>query len=222
MPLPLFYPIIDTGMCRERGLDPDAVAAATLRGGARLLQLRHKRPPAAGDDVPTGSAEFLERAERMAGLAAEYGAALIVNDRADIARLCGAGVHVGQEDLPVADVRRIVGPEAIVGISTHDEDQVNAALLEPATYLAVGPVFHTGTKQTGYEARGLDLVRYAANRGMPVVAIGGLTVEGACQAVEAGASSVAVITGLLTGGDPERRTADYLAALAAVRARADL
>src|SRR5687768_15450330 len=102
MPLPLFYPIIDTGICRERGLDPDAVAAATLRGGARLLQLRHKTPPVAGDDVPTGSAEFLERAERMAGLAAEYGAVLIVNDRADIARLCGAGVHVGQEDLPVA------------------------------------------------------------------------------------------------------------------------
>ena len=117
-----------------------------------------------------------------------------------------SGVHVGQEDLSVDEVRAIAGPTAVVGLSTHDERQVDDALAGRATYVAVGPIFGTATKDTGYSARGLDLVRYAAGRGKPVVAIGGITLERVAAVVEAGASAVAVIGDLLTGGDPEGRT----------------
>ena len=87
----------------------------------------------------------------------------MVNDRADIARLAGAdGVHVGQDDLSPAAARSIIGPAAIVGLSTHTEAQIDAALAQPVTYIAVGPMFGTATKATGYVAVGLDRVRYAA------------------------------------------------------------
>jgi thiamine-phosphate pyrophosphorylase len=155
---------------------------------------------------------------RMATLAREHGAALIVNDRVDIARMSdAAGVHVGQEDMPAADVRALAGPEAIVGLSTHEEMQVDAALVEPVTYVAVGPVFHTGTKQTGYAARGLSLVRYASGRGKPVVAIGGITLDRVRVVMDAGASAVAVISDLMTGDDPEARSRAYVAALASLQ-----
>lgn len=140
---------------------------------------------------------------------------MIVNDRADIARLSGAdGVHVGQEDLAVSDVRRLVGPDFIVGLSTHDERQIDDALDSEATYVAVGPVFGTSTKETGYTARGLDLVRYAANRGKPVVAIGGITLERVRSVVGAGAAGLAVISDLIEGGDPEARSREFIARLA--------
>ena len=208
MTLPALYPIIDTDVCRERGIDPLALAGACLRGGARLLQLRHKT------DATQGSAAFLSLAAAMAALARAHQAVLIVNDRADIARLAGAGgVHVGQEDIPVADARRLAGPAAIVGISTHTEAQVDEALASAASYVAVGPVFDTATKLTGYSARGLALVRYASKRGTPIVAIGGITLENDPTVVAAGASSLAVISDLLTGDDPEARVRAWLAAL---------
>jgi thiamine-phosphate pyrophosphorylase len=202
----VLYPIIDPDVCRARGLDPAAVARACLAGGARLLQLRCKGAP--------GGA-FLALAEELVLIAHGHGADLIVNDRADIARLSGAaGVHVGQEDLPVDDVREVAGVDAIVGLSTHDERQVDEAVAGSATYVAVGPIFGTATKKTGYSARGLELVRYAAGRGKPVVAIGGITLERVERVVEAGASAVAVIGDLLTGGDPEARTREFLSRLA--------
>jgi thiamine-phosphate pyrophosphorylase len=174
-----------------------------------MLQLRQKEE---------GSARFLELAEELAGLAREHGASLIVNDRPDIARLAGAaGVHVGQGDMPVAEARALAGPDAIVGLSTHEELQVEAALRAPATYLAVGPVFRTTTKVTGYAARGLSIVRYASGRGMPVVAIGGMTLDRVRLVVDAGATAIAVITDLFAGGDPEARTREYLAALGSIR-----
>ena len=200
------YPIIDPDLCRARGLDPAAVAEACLGGGARLLQLRCKS---------MASGAFLALAERLVLLARRYGADVIVNDRADIARLCGAaGVHVGQDDLAVDDVRAVAGADALVGLSTHDERQVDEAVAGNATYVAVGPIFGTTTKDTGYSARGLELVRYAAGRGKPVVAIGGITLERVEGVVEAGARAVAVIGDLLTGGDPEARTREFLARLA--------
>lgn len=209
MLFPPLYPIIDTAVCRARGIAPLALAAACLRGGARVLQVRHK--PAAADD---GSQAFLELATELADRARAYGAMLIVNDRADIARLAGAGgVHVGQEDMPVDDVRRVLGTEATVGLSTHTEAQVDEALRTTATYVAVGPVFGTATKDTGYGPRGLGLVRYAGGRGTPIVAIGGVTLDNAASVIEAGASSVAVITDLLTGGDPEARVRAFRLAL---------
>jgi thiamine-phosphate pyrophosphorylase len=201
----VLYPIIDPDVCRARGLDPAAVARACLSGGARLLQVRCKGTP---------GGEFLALAERLVIIARTYGADLIVNDRADFARLSGAaGVHVGQEDLPVDDVRAVAGATALVGLSTHDERQVDEAVAGSATYVAVGPIFGTATKDTGYSARGLDLVRYAAGRGKPVVAIGGITLDRVDRVVEAGASAVAVIGDLLTGGDPERRTREFLSRL---------
>jgi len=205
---PVLYPIIDSDVCRARGLDPVAVARACLAGGARVLQLRCK-------GLPSGA--FLALAEELVLAARPAGAEIIVNDRADIARLSGAaGLHVGQEDLSVDDARAITGPAAIVGLSTHDRRQVDDALAGPATYVAVGPIFGTATKETGYTARGLELVRYAAGRGKPIVAIGGITLERAALVVEAGASAVAVIGDLLIDGDPEARTRAFVARLGRV------
>jgi thiamine-phosphate pyrophosphorylase len=149
-------------------------------------------------------------------LAAPYAAAVIVNDRADIGYLSGAaGVHVGQDDLPPAAVRRLLGHAAIVGYSTHDAGQLEVALREPVTYVAVGPVFGTRTKDTGYAAVGLELVRtaHALAHGRPVVAIGGITLETAPSVIAAGAACVAVIGDLLVG-DPRARVAAYIAELA--------
>jgi thiamine-phosphate pyrophosphorylase len=161
---------------------------------------------------------FLEAAEAIAALARAAGARLVVNDRADIARLSGAdGVHVGQDDLAPAVVRGLVGDAAIVGLSTHTPGQWEAAVREPVTYVAVGPVFGTVTKETGHEAIGLDSVRAAArctrDAGLPLVAIGGITLEHAADVIGAGASSVAVISDLLLTGDPEARVREYVARL---------
>ena len=139
---------------------------------------------------------------------------VIVNDRADLARAAGAhGVHVGQDDLSPAEARAIVGPAAIVGVSTHTREQIDRALESCASYVAVGPVYTTTTKDTGYDARGLDLVRYAAGRGKPVVAIGGITLSRAGEVVAAGASAVAVITDLLVEIDVEQRVRAFGRAL---------
>jgi len=143
------------------------------------------------------------------------GGAVIVNDRADVAQLANAGgVHVGQDDLPAPVVRTIVGAEAVVGLSTHTTDQIESAVAQPISYLAVGPVFDTSTKATGYHAVGLDGVRAAVERTrhcrIPVVAIGGITLETVGQVIEAGAASAAVISDLLSGGDPERRVRAYI------------
>ena len=204
---PVLYPIIDPDVCRARGLDPAAVAPTPVSPAAR------GSCSSAARATPGGA--FLALAERLVPARAQRTTAdVIVNDRADIARLSGAaGVHVGQDDLPVDDVRSIAGPAAVVGLSTHDERQVDEAVAGTATYVAVGPIFGTATKDTGYSARGLELVRYAAGRGKPVVAIGGITLDRVERVVEAGASAVAVIGDLLTGGDPEARTREFLARL---------
>ena len=203
-PAERLYPIVDADVCRERGLEPRALALACLRGGARLLQVRAK----------TGSsARCLDLAAQIVDAAGPFGAAVIVNDRADIARMArAAGVHVGQDDLPPAAVRDVIGG-GVIGLSTHDPQQVDEALRTAADYVAVGPVFGTATKDTGYSARGLELVRHAAGRGKPVVAIGGITLEQAPEVIGAGAGAVAVITDLLHGGRPEARVRDYLRAL---------
>lgn len=194
-------------MAAAAGWDVARLAAACLEGGARLIQLRAKRLP---------SAVLLAHVDALVRAARPYGASVIVNDRADLALLAGAaGVHVGQDDLPPADARRLLGAEALIGYSTHDLAQIEAAAGEPVSYIAVGPVFGTRTKATGYEAVGLTLVTEAArrSRGRPVVAIGGITLERAPEVMAAGASSVAVITDLLASGDPAARVAAYLKAL---------
>ena len=188
------------------GWAPLDLAAAYLRGGARFLQLRAKSMP---------GAELLATASAVVQLAHRHQAQVIINDRADIARLADAdGVHVGQEDLSPAAVRGLIGDTAMVGLSTHTTDQLDRALREPVTYVAVGPVFGTATKATGYERVGLEMVRDAARRasalGLPLVAIGGITLENAASVRDAGAVSVAVISDLLSTGDPEARVRAYI------------
>jgi thiamine-phosphate pyrophosphorylase len=140
---------------------------------------------------------------------------VIVNDRADIARFAGAaGVHVGQDDLTPAQVRAVLGRDAIVGVSTHTPEQLDRALQEPIAYVAVGPVFGTNTKATGYEPIGVEAVRAAARkaaaRHVPLVAIGGISRDRVRSVLDAGASSVAVISDLLSGGDPAARVREFL------------
>ena len=198
------YAIVDVAVAARVGRDPVALAAAFLAGGATILQIRAK-------DVESGA--FLEVCRTVVGLARPYRAAVVVNDRTDLALLSGAhGVHVGQDDLAPADVRTLLGPDAIVGLSTHTVAQIEQARREPISYLAVGPVFGTGTKATGYDAVGLALVEQAvaAAGDLPVVAIGGITIDRARSVLDAGATSVAVITDLVATGDPEARVAEYV------------
>ncbi len=175
----------------------------------RLIQLRAKN---------WSSGAFLDLAAAAVADAAAAGAVVVVNDRADVAVLSRApGLHVGQDDLSPVDARRLVGPDAWLGLSTHTVAQWTAALAAPISYVAIGPVFDTGTKATGYEAVGLHTVRLvataAAAPALPVVAIGGITLERAPAVIAAGAASVAVISGLLTGA-PEVRAREFLRALA--------
>jgi thiamine-phosphate pyrophosphorylase len=206
--LPALTAIVDADVTAACGWTVPDAARAFLDGGARFLQVRAKRAP---------SRAFLEWCDSVVAAAIPYGAAVIVNDRADIARMAGAsGVHVGQDDLPVSAVRTVMGASAVVGLSTHTREQIAAAAAEPISYLAVGPIFGSRTKDTGYDAVGLELVQFAeatAQRALPVVAIGGITLERAPQVLAAGAASVAVIADLFATGDPEARTRQFLARL---------
>jgi len=204
---PPLQAIVDADVAEAAGWRPADLAARYLEGGARWLQLRAKG---------LRSGAFLDLCDAVVALAGPCGAVVVVNDRADLARLSGAGgVHVGQDDLPPAAARALVGETGIVGYSTHTPAQLAAARAEPLTYVAVGPVFGTTTKDTGYEAVGLALVRsaVAASGGRPLVGIGGITLERAPAVLEAGAAAVAVITDLLAGGDPAARVAAYVTAL---------
>ena len=210
--LPILNAIVDVEASARAGWTPTDLARAFLAGGARFLQLRAK-------DL-TGAA-FLDTAKAIVELARPFDAMVIVNDRADIARLSGAdGVHVGQEDLSPRAVRQVVGADAVVGLSTHTVEQLERALDEPVSYVATGPVFGTMSKQTGYDAIGLERVAAAARRttarSLPLVAIGGITLERAASVVAAGATSVAVIGDLLATADPEEQTRNYLRVLSSV------
>lgn len=203
--LPRLYPIVDADVCAAAGRAPIDVARAFLSAGAGWLQLRCK-------SLPGG--QFLDLANQIVEDAREAGARLIVNDRADLARLSGAhGLHVGQTDLTASDARVVIGSESILGLSTHNAEQWGAAVREPVSYLAIGPVFGTGTKDTGYSAVGLGMVTAASkaghDAGLPTVAIGGITLENALSVLEAGAASVAVISDLLKG-DPEVRCRAFI------------
>jgi thiamine-phosphate pyrophosphorylase len=202
---PSLYPIVDTAACERHGIHPLALAEACLVGGATVLQVRQKGG---------GSAALLALTRRLVGLSRRFNAGIIVNDRADLAVIAAAtGVHVGQGDLSVEEVQRIARTPLVVGLSTHTREQVDAALAGGATYIAVGPVYGTATKDTGYGARGLELVQYASGRGRPVVAIGGITLKRVPELMAAGAAAVAVISDLLTTGDTERRVREYVRAL---------
>lgn len=212
MSCPSLYAVVDEDACARAGRAPLDVANAFLAAGVALLQVRGKG---------MGAGALLELARRI--VQAGPHARVIVNDRPDVAVLSGAGgVHVGQDDLTPADARTVVGSSRWVGVSTHSVEQARRALDEPIDYLAVGPVFDTGSKDTGYAAVGRSLVEavctLAAPRGVPVVAIGGITLERAPGVLQAGASSVCVISDLLRG-DPAARARAFLDALGPLQSR---
>jgi thiamine-phosphate pyrophosphorylase len=197
------HAILDVDVAAAHGWQAADLARAFLDGGAPLIQLRAKR-------LPSGS--FLALCDAVVKAAEPFRAAVIVNDRVDLAAMSGAaGVHVGQDDLPPAAARRILGDHRHVGYSTHTTTQIEAAVREPISYLAIGPVFGTRTKDTGYDAVGLERVAEAVrlSRGIPVVAIGGITLETAPALLAVGASGIAVIGDLLAGGSPAARVTAY-------------
>src|SRR5262245_58843428 len=193
---PRLYVICDADVCQRAGWTLVDFAAACIDGGATLLQVRAKT---------MSSGAMLDATQAIVTRANPANALVIVNDRADVARAAGAaGVHVGQEDLTPGQARIVVGAEMVVGFSTHTMEQLERAFDEPISYAAIGPIFGTGTKATGYDAVGLDhLQRGAAQaaarqKPVPIVAIGGITLERAPSVIAAGAASAAVISDLLT------------------------
>jgi thiamine-phosphate pyrophosphorylase len=198
------HAILDVDVAAAHGWRTPDLAKAFLDGGAQLIQVRAKQ-------LPSGA--FLTLCDSVVEAAVPYGCAVIVNDRVDLAAMSGAaGAHVGQDDVPPAAARTILGAAAIVGYSTHTTAQIEAAAREPVTYMAIGPVFGTATKATGYDAIGLPMVIEASRlaAGLPVVGIGGITLDTAPQVVAAGATAVAVITDLLAGGDPAMRVRRFI------------
>ncbi len=187
--LPPVYPIVDTAALSRFAFDPVLAAAALLDGGAGILQFRHKG---------FWSRDVFGQAREIARLCTDSSASFIVNDRADYAMLLRAGLHLGQEDLLPADARKVVGPETMIGFSTHNPEQMRAAQAEPVDYVAFGPVFGTASKDRPDPTVGIEGLRAArALTILPLVAIGGITLENASLCRDAGADSLAVIGGLL-------------------------
>jgi thiamine-phosphate pyrophosphorylase len=218
--MPRLYAIADAGVLAAHGIRLEDFARELRAAGVGLVQYRDK----------TGSPRDVLRAAAVLGTAfAGSSAKLIMNDRADLAVLAGFdGVHVGQGDLRPEDARRVIGTRdrathpfledekgwasRIVGASTHTEQQVGAADASCADYIAIGPVFATGTKTDTEPVVGLEGVRRArALTGKPLVAIGGITRANARSVIEAGADSVAVISGLFGANESVEQVArDFL------------
>jgi len=184
-----------------------------MDAGVRLLQYRAKKAPAR---------EMLENARELAQSARERGATLIVNDRPDVAYLAGAsGVHVGREDLGVDEARAVIGPEKLVGISTHNLEQFEEAMKSSADYIAVGPIFATSTKENPDPVVGLEFLRRVRRlTSKPIVAIGGIKLERAAEVIEAGADSVAVIRDIVQAADPAQKARQFIERLEAAKTAA--
>jgi len=189
MTLPRIYPILDTETLFNRGIGVELAAAAFLDGGASILQFRHKNH---------WSREIFATAQEVARMCREAGVPLVINDRADFALLLGVGLHIGQDDLPPRDARKLLGSEGFLGFSSHNVNQLCAAGGEPVDYVALGPVFATASKRNPDPVVGVEEVqRCRALLDKPLVAIGGITRENIADVIRAGADSVALISGLL-------------------------
>jgi thiamine-phosphate pyrophosphorylase len=197
---PALYAILDPALTSASVF---ALTDKLVGAGVRLVQLRDKRATAR---------TLCHQVRELAARLAPGGGRLILNDRPDIAAICGAGgVHVGQEDLPIEATRRICSEALWVGVSTHNMDQLRAAAGSSADYIAVGPVFRTSSKEKPDPVVGLEFLRMARRETRkPLVAIGGITVESAGDVYRAGADSVAVIRDLLGAPDPGARARQYL------------
>ena len=188
--LPRFYPILDAGLLLRAGLSIESFARELREAGIRFLQYRDKD---ASDEV------LLQRAAILRRIFPASDSRLILNDRVPLVLSAGYdGVHVGQDDLSPAEARALLGPEVMVGVSTHSERQLVSAADSPTDYIAIGPVFATSSKQVPDPVVGLDGVRAArALTDKPLVAIGGITRANCAAVIEAGADSVAVISDLI-------------------------
>jgi thiamine-phosphate pyrophosphorylase len=197
---PVLYAILDPALSTIPLPD---LAETLADAGVEIVQLRDKHATAR---------KICADSRQLIDLVAARGVRVVVNDRPDIAAMVGAsGVHVGQDDLPIEEARKICGNSCWVGVSTHNIEQLRAADLTSADYVAVGPVFPTSTKENPDPVIGLEFLRVArrATR-KTLVAIGGITVESAGEVFRAGADSVAVIRDLVAAPDPASRAAEYL------------
>jgi thiamine-phosphate pyrophosphorylase len=201
--LPRLYVILDSALLKSPAID---CARELADAGVRLMQYRDKSSPAR---------EVLITSRHLADLLVARGVAFYVNDRADIAALAGAtGVHVGQDDLGVDQSRQLLGNEKCVGVSTHNVEQFERALLTSADYIAIGPIFPTGSKANPDPVVGLETIRRVRTlTDKPIVAIGGITLEAAAQVRRAGADCVAVVSDILRAESPAQRASEYLDAL---------
>jgi len=190
---PALYFVADPGVLKEGTLA--AAVRKAVKGGADLVQLRDKQ---------SCGKTFLENAKKLSSLLNGGGVPFIVNDRVDIALACGAdGVHLGQNDMPVADARRLMGKKAIIGASCHTVAQARRAQSEGADYIGAGQIYHTTTK--GITRHPIGIRGYAAIRkavSIPVIAIGGIKTDNATELVEAGCDGIAVVTGIMWAKDP--------------------
>jgi thiamine-phosphate pyrophosphorylase len=189
------------------GRDPEPLLRAALANGAGMVELRDREAP------PTA----LDRAGATFRRLADSSSALfIVNDDPYLARdLDADGVHVGQEDMPAAEAREVLGPEAIVGLSTHNREQIESAMEQPVDYISVGPIWETPTKE-GRPATGLELIRTASEIAtLPWFAIGGIDLDNASEVVAAGARRLCVVRAIRDSSDPAAATAALAAAAAA-------
>jgi len=195
-PLPRLYAIADASFG-----DPVALAEKLFAGGVRLLQVRNKK---------SSSRELLQQVERILAIA-PGDAQVVVNDRVDVASLAGVGgVHLGQTDLAPVLARQILGPDRVIGLSTHNLEQALEADKLPVDYVGVGPVFRTSSKENPDPVLGLErLAEICRTVRKPVVAIGGITIDQARQVRTAGARSVAVIRDLLGSDDIAERARQW-------------
>jgi thiamine-phosphate pyrophosphorylase len=203
--LPPLYVILDAALLPS---DPIELTNNLLAAGARLFQYRNKT---------SSSRELLQASQSLCLTVRQRGATFLVNDRPDIARLAGAnGVHLGQDDLEVSAARTIVGTGGVIGFSTHNMQQFRATAESDADYVAVGPIFTTGSKVNLDPVVGIDFLRQVRKlTRKPIVAIGGITLERASELIDAGADSVAVISDILKARNPAERVRQYLEILPA-------
>ena len=206
MRLPRLYPILDSGLLARRDIAVVDAADALLSAGVENLQFRHK------GHVSRATLSDLEAVAKLCHAASVQ---LVVNDRADLARMVGAALHLGQEDLPPAAARRVVGLEVSIGFSTHNESQLRAAREEPVDYLALGPIFGTSSKENPDPTVGVEgLRRLRPLTDRPLVAIGGITRANAHEVFAAGADSVAIIGDLIPeDGSIAARAQEWLSLL---------
>ena len=200
------YPIIDLNVLKDLSLDLSDTAKAVLKGGAKVIQLRGK---------DSSDNEFLKAAKVLRVITKEHNALLIINDRVDVALLSNAdGVHLGTDDLPIEKAREILGPKKIIGLSTHDFDEIRDAHKRGADYIGFGPVFVTTTKKDIKEQTVLSILdeatKLADSLSLPLTAISGIKEHHLEELTDKGVKSVAVISDILKAADIEQKVKTLL------------